>query len=75
MPPSVNGCKSRTAILLETNVKGSIEEFLWQNTKQKPKTLLKRVMERKYLNGHLSAQNVIGETAEEMWNWATSLTS
>lgn len=54
---------------LETNVKTSVDEFLQGNAKRKTKTSLKRVMEQNYLNGLLSAQNIVGETAEEFWNW------
>ena len=58
--------ESRTASLLERNVKASVDEFLRRNTKRKPETSLKQVMERNYLNEHLSAQNIVGETPEEL---------
>ena len=41
----------------------------------KAETSLKRVMEQNYLNGHLRAQNIVGETTEELWNWAIYLTT
>ena len=58
--------ESRTTSLLETNVKTSVDEFLWRNTKRKPETSLKQVMERNYLNEKMSAQNIVGETVEDL---------
>ena len=71
MPPTANCRKrKRNGQFIRNKCKNKRRRVSLAERETKAKNILKRVMKRNHQNGHLDAQSVVGETAEELWNWA-----